>query len=139
MVTLIDDIKAVCYEHSATAFCLLGIRRKAEDHALMAALKQRVIDSETRNLNQIKLRHLTYLLRSFVGHECFLHPIRLLIVVKLLTTPADKIESEPIDTKDFSLDKEEFDLQNDQCSWGRAASIHQLLSKCKMALIRESF
>ena len=101
MVTLIDDIKAVCYEHSATAFCLLGIRRKAEDHALMAALKQRVIDSETRNLNQIKLRHLTYLLRSFVGHECFLHPIRLLIVVKLLTT----IESEPIDTKDLALTK----------------------------------
>ena len=87
----IDDIITSCYERLAVAFCLLGIRRKAEDNALLAALKQNVVLIE--NFNRISIIELSDTIEQYGGREPFLYPLRSLMKIKSLSTSADKMSA----------------------------------------------
>ena len=84
----------MCYEQLATAFYLIEIRRKAEDHALLAVLKQKVLHTE--NFNHIMMQELIDLIQRRIGEEPILYPTRLLMKVKAISTSVDKISTQEI-------------------------------------------
>ncbi|KAL3766413.1 hypothetical protein ACHAW5_008650 [Stephanodiscus triporus] len=115
----IDDMLTMCYERFASAFCLLGIRRKAEDHALLPVLKQQILSSSS--FRQVEMQDLIELIDRYDGHECFLHLIRSLMKVKSLSSSPDTIASHHIviknigSTLDFSSDDDSLRLNHIIC------------------------
>ena len=103
----VDDMLTTCYEQSAVAFCLLGIRRKAEDCALLAVLKQKVVTTEKFAL--ITLQDLINLISQYPGNESILCPIRSLLKVKALSLSEDKMGDISVDSIGCEvLDGDEF-------------------------------
>lgn len=103
----VDDMLTSCYEQSAVAFCLLGIRRKAEDCALLAVLKQKVVTTEKFAL--INLQDLIKLISQYPRNESILCPIRSLLKVKALSLSEDKMGDTLVDSVDCEvLDGDEF-------------------------------
>ncbi|KAL7541613.1 hypothetical protein ACHAXR_011062 [Thalassiosira sp. AJA248-18] len=96
MTVQVNDMLTMCYERLAIAFCQLGIRRKAEDHAMWAVMKQKTLDIDGQSFTQINMQHLIDSIERYGGHECFLHPIRSLMRVKALSTSADKMATQQI-------------------------------------------
>lgn len=115
----IDDMLTMCYERLASAFCLLGIRRKAEDHALLPVLKQQILSSNS--FRQVEMQDLIELIDRHDGHECFLHLIRSLMKVKSLSSSPDTIASHHIviknigSTLDFGSDDDSLRLNHIIC------------------------
>ena len=91
MAVQVDDMLTMCYERLARAFCLLGIRRKAEDHALLSVLKQQILSS--KSFHQVEIQDLIYLIDRHDGHEGFLQLIRSLMKVTSLSLSPDTIAS----------------------------------------------
>jgi len=87
----VDDMITSCYERLSVAFCLLGIRRKTEDNALLAALKQNAVLIE--NFNRISIIELSNTIEHYSGNEPFLYYLRSLIKIKALSTSADKMSN----------------------------------------------
>ena len=95
----VDDMLTMCYERLASAYCLLGIRSKAEDHALLPLLKQQILFSTS--FRQVEMQELIDLIDRHDGHECFLEPIRSLMKVKSLSSSPDTITSHHITIKNM--------------------------------------
>ena len=97
IVIQVDDMLTMCYERLASAYCILGIRRKAEDHALLppASLKAANLSSPT-SFRQVEIQELIVLIDWQDGHECFLKPIRSIMKVKSQSTSPNMIASPTI-------------------------------------------
>ena len=93
----VDDMLTMCYERLASAFSLLGIRRKAEDHALLSMLKQQLVSSNS--FGQIELQDLFDLIDCHNGHECLLHLIRSIMKIKCQSSSQDTLASQDITMK----------------------------------------
>jgi len=124
----VDNMLTMCYERLAVAFSLLGIRRKAEDHALMAVLKQKILNTDCQRLAQINIQDLIDLIeRHDDAYIVPLDPIRSLMKVKALSTSDDRMVSQEILVEhdecaiDFGLDD-------------RTTRINRILCKSKNAL-----
>ena len=87
----VDDMLTMCYERLASAFSLLGIRRKAEDHALLSMLKQQLVSSNS--FGQIELQDLFDLIDCHNGLEC------LLMKIKCQSSSQDTLASQDITMK----------------------------------------
>lgn len=87
----VDDMLTMCYERLARAFCLLGIRRKAEDHVMLSVLKQQILSS--RSFRQVEIQDLIDLIDRHDGHEGFLQLIRSLLKVTSMSSSPDKVAS----------------------------------------------
>ncbi|KAL3816332.1 hypothetical protein ACHAXA_011432, partial [Cyclostephanos tholiformis] len=121
----VDDILTMCYEQLASAFCLLGIRRKAEDHALLSVLKQRILSSES--FRQVEMQDLVDLIDLHDGHECFLQLIRSLMKVKSLSSSPDLIVSHLI-----TINNAASKFNVDVCD--KSMRLYHILCKSKNAL-----
>ena len=108
----VDGVLTMCYEQLATAFYLLGIRRKAEDYALLAVLKQKILHTE--NFNRIIMQELIHLIQRHTGEEPILYPTRSLMKVKAISTSVDKISTQEISiecVENCNLDMDESTLR----------------------------
>ena len=90
----VDCLLTKCYEEMAHAFCQLGLRRKAEDHAMLAVIKSKVLTAS--GFNQISMPDLIESVEIYDEQESFVRPIRSLMRVKALSTSTDKMESQDI-------------------------------------------
>jgi len=114
----VDGMLTMCYEQLATAFYLLGIRRKAEDHALLAVLKQKVLYTE--NFNRIMMQELIDLIERHTGEEPILYPTRTLMKVKAISTSVDKMSTQEISIEcvencNFDMDESTLRLNHSLC------------------------
>lgn len=120
IVIQVDDMLTMCYERLASAYCILGIRRKAEDHALLPLLKQQILSSPT-SFRQVEMQELIDLIDRHDGHECFLEPIRSLMKVKSQSSSPDTIASHHITIKnmgstiDIGLDNSSLGINHKLC------------------------
>ena len=90
----VDCLLTKCYEEMAHAFSRLGLRRKAEDHAMLAVIKSKVLTAS--GFNQISMPDLIESVEIYDEQESFVRPIRSLMRVKALSTSTDKMESQDI-------------------------------------------
>lgn len=123
----VDDLLTTCYERLAAAFCLLGIRRKTEDYALLAVMRLKVLSAKT--FGQIHIQDLIDSLDQYDGYECFLHHIRSLMKAKSLSTPPEKFSSRQVLIEKMRWMK---DLDSDD-----AFQVNRILSKPKNLLTCE--
>ena len=90
----VDCLLTKCYEEMAHAFSRLGLRRKAEDHAMLAVIKSKVLTAS--GFNQISMPDLIESVEIYDEQESFVRPIRSLMRVKALSTSTDNMESQDI-------------------------------------------
>lgn len=90
----VEDILTSCYERLAVAFYLQGIRRKAEDFALLSAMRIKVLNIE--KFGQVNMQDLMDSFERNDGHECILYFIRSLLKVKYFSAPPDKFISQQL-------------------------------------------
>lgn len=91
-----DDMVAVTFERMAVAFNSLGIRRKAEDCAIAAALKNKLFVYEQSMVSRISLKTMMDLIGKYKHVEGFMPLIRSLVKIKASSLSPDKIESDVI-------------------------------------------
>ncbi len=87
----VDDLLTSCYERLAIAFYLQGIRRKAEDFALLAVLRLKVLS--IGQFGQVNMQDLIASFERHDGHECVLYLVRSLMKIKSLSSPPDRFLS----------------------------------------------
>ena len=125
-----DDLQAMCYEEMSVAFATMGIRRKAEDHAVLAVLKRRIIHaSECQRVSQVNVQDLVDLGCDLDGLDCALQSVRTILQMKFLSSSPDKMALESLELKSSLLPKME--------SSG-AANFHQFVCRSKTLLSCES-
>lgn len=90
-VTQINDLLCMGLERLSIAFSALGIRRKAEDSAILAVMKQRSMSIESPTVGKITFQELIENLRSLDGMYSFLPPVRTLIRTKSMSISPDKL------------------------------------------------
>ena len=120
----VDDILTMCLERLAIAFCRCGIRRKAEDFALMAVMKQQSL-TNYQSVSRIKMQDLIDLIERHKLEECFLHPIRSLMKIAALSSSADKLASQHVVIEEIEPSDQE-------------ACIYSILCKAKNVLTCKS-
>lgn len=120
----VDDILTSCYERSAVAFYLQGIRRKAEDFALMSAMRIKVLN--IKKFGQVNMQDLMDSFERNDGQECILYFIRSLMKVKFLSTPPDTIISQRLIERVDWIDGSDTDDE--------AFYVNRLLTKSKNVL-----
>lgn len=128
----VEDTTTMIFDSLAAAFLLLGIRRKAEDYSMMAALKLHLLDKDCP-YSRIKVQELIDSVEQYDGHECYLHPIRSLIKSKALSTSADKLASQELAVGIGACSSASVDRSD------KAACVNSVLSKSKNALACEYF
>lgn len=125
-----DDIQAMCYEHMSVAFATMGIRRKAEDHAVLAVLKRRILHAnECQRVSQVNVQELVDLGCDLDGLDAALQSVRTILQMKFLSSSPDKMAVESLELKSSLLPKIE--------SSG-AACFHQFVCRSKTLLSCES-
>jgi hypothetical protein len=87
----VDDLLTSCYERLAIAFYLQGIRRKAEDFALLAVLRHKVLS--IGQFGQVNMQDLIDSFERHDGHESVLYLVRSLMKIKSLSSPPDSFLS----------------------------------------------
>lgn len=92
----IDDMVAVSFERMAVAFSSLGIRRKAEDYVLSAALKSKLFVYEQPMVSRVSLKKMIDLIGKYKRVEGFMPLIRSLVKINASSMSPDKIESDII-------------------------------------------
>ncbi|KAL7551191.1 hypothetical protein ACHAWF_014394, partial [Thalassiosira exigua] len=122
----LDDLLTTSHECLATVFSQLGIRRKAEDHALMAVMRQKILDS-TCQATQLKMQDLIDSIGQYNGHECFLNPVRTLVKIVAYSASFENTSSQQIQL-------EHVDCPSDLKLSDRQSCISRILSKCKNVL-----
>jgi hypothetical protein len=54
-----DDLQSICYVDMAVAFASMGVRRKAEDYAILAVLKRRILHPhKCQRVSQVNVQEL---------------------------------------------------------------------------------
>lgn len=89
----VEAMLTMCFERSALSFSFLGIRRKAEDNALLAGKKQKALNMECQSFIQLTMKDLITSIKRHGRHECFLHPLRSLMKMKALSSYVDDLTS----------------------------------------------
>jgi hypothetical protein len=92
-------------EQMSIAFSSLGIRRKAEDCAILACMKQKIVSPERASINKVTFQELLGCIELLDGLYNILPSIRTLIKMKSLSLSPDKlsIESVPLNKINISL------------------------------------
>jgi hypothetical protein len=124
----VDDMLTMCYERLASAFSLLGLRRKAEDHALLSFLKQQLVSSNS--FGQIELQEMIDLIDHHDGHECLLHLIRSIMKIKCQSLSQDILASHEIKLKSMLS-------TTNLCSADDSLLLNHMLCKSKNAVTCE--
>lgn len=103
-VIRVDDVLSMCLERLSIAYSSLGIRRKAEDSAMLGLMKQKLISTESPSINNITFQELIGITESLGGMYNVLPSIRTLITIKSLSLSLDKfsMNSPLFDDIDFS-------------------------------------
>ena len=121
-----DDLLSMCYEGLASALAALGIRRNAEDYAVSAVLKRKILSSdEFQRVSEVNVQQIVDFASDADGLDSVLHSIRTLLRTKHLSSSLDKIASEPLELKSSLLPK--MDTLD-------AAQIHQFTCRSKTLL-----
>ena len=88
----LDDMQSSSYERLAIAYSLLGIRRKAEDHSLMAVMKQKVLPAEQcQSVTRVGMQELIRCIEAQEGWHTLLHPLRTLMTTKARSSSKEKL------------------------------------------------
>ena len=88
----LDDMQSSSYERLAIAYSLLGIRRKAEDHSLMAVMKQKVLPAEQcQSVTKVVMQELLRCIEAQEGWHSLLYPLRTLMTTKARSSSKDKL------------------------------------------------
>jgi hypothetical protein len=100
----VDDLLSMGLERMSIACSLLGIRRKAEDSAFLAVIKQKMVVLETPNMNKVTFQELIANAELLDGMYNFLPSIRTLIRIKSMSASPDTLsnESSLFDSFNFS-------------------------------------
>ena len=103
-VIRVDDILCMCLERLSLAFSSLGLRRKAEDNAMLALMKQKLMSIESPSINKITFQELIGITESLGGMYNILPSVRTLIIIKSLSLSPDRfsMDSALFDEIDFS-------------------------------------
>jgi hypothetical protein len=103
----VDDLLHMGLERISVAFSSLGLRRKAEDSALLAVVKQKAIAFETFSLHKISFQEMIESIQRLDGFYNYLPAIRTLITIKSMSLSPDKfsVESTLFDKFNFSDSK----------------------------------
>lgn len=121
-----DDLQSMCYAEMAAAFASMGIRRKAEDYAVLAVLKRRIIRSDDcQRVSQVNVQELVDLGCDLDGLDDVLHAVRTVLRMKFLSSSPDKMALESLEFKTGLLPKME------SCD---AAQTHQFVCRTKTLL-----
>ncbi len=121
-----DDLQSMCYEDMAVAFASMGIRRKAEDYAVLAVLKRRILHPDKcQRVSQVNVQELVDLGCDLDGLDGVLHSVRTILRMKFLSSSPDKMALESLEFKSSLLPKMESFV---------AAHIHQFVSRSKTLL-----
>ena len=121
-----DDLQAMCYEEMSVAFASTGIRRKAEDYAILAVLKRRILHSnECQRVSQVNVQELVDLGCDLDGLDGALQSVRTILKMKFLSSSPDKMALESLELKSSLLPKIES---------SSAAHIHQFVCRSKTLL-----
>ena len=86
----VDDLLSMGLERISIAFSSLGIRRKSEDNAILAVMKQKMACIENPSMSKITLLDLIASIQSLDGMYNYLPSLRTLISIKSLSLPPDK-------------------------------------------------
>ena len=121
----VDDMLTLCYERLAVAHYLQGIRRKAEDFALLAVMKLRILNID--KFGQVNTNDLMDSFERHDGHECILYLIRSLMKMKTISTSPDRVTSQKILIEGMEWMR---DIDSDD----EAFCINRLLTKSKNVL-----
>lgn len=124
-----DDLISMCYEGIASAFSFIGIRRKAEDYAILTGLKRRILNSEDcQRVSQVNIQELVDLGCDLDGLNGVLNSVRTIMRIKFYSSSPDKMANDALEFKSGLLPKmESFD----------AASIHQYACRTQTLLTCE--
>ena len=87
----VNELLSMGLERLAIAFSALGIRRKAEDSAILSGVKQRSISVESPHFGKITFQELIENIKSLDGMYSFLPSLRTLIRTKSLSISPDKL------------------------------------------------
>jgi hypothetical protein len=93
-VVQVDDLLSMGLERLSIAFSSLGIRKRAEDNAILAVVKQKTLSIESPNVNKITFQELIDSIKRLDEMYNLLPPIRTLITIKSLSLSADKLSME---------------------------------------------
>jgi hypothetical protein len=121
----VDDMLTLCYERLAVANYLQGIRRKAEDFALLAVMKLRILNID--KFGQVNTNDLMDSFERHDGHECILYLIRSLMKMKTLSTSPGRVTFQEILIEGMEWMR---DIDSDD----EAFCINRLLTKSKNVL-----
>ncbi len=125
-----NDLQAMCYNEMSAAFASIGIRRKAEDYAVLAGLKRRILHSnECQRVSQVHVQDLVDLGCDLDGLDDVLQTVRTILKAKFLSSSPDKMTLESLELKSSLLSKMES---------SSAAHIHQFVCRSKTLLSCES-
>jgi len=121
-----DDLQAMCYEEMSAAFASVGIRRKAEDYAVLAVLKRRILHSnECQRVSQVNVQELVDLGCDLDGLDGALQSVRTILKMKFLSSSPDKMALESLELKGSLLPKIES---------SSATHVHQFVCRSKTLL-----
>lgn len=124
-----DDLMSMCYEEMAASFHSLGIRRKAEDYAVLAVLKRRILRSDDcQRVSEVGFQELVDLGFDLDGLDGALHSVRTFLRMKFYSSSPDKMTHESLDFKSSLLPKMEI---------FEAAHIHPFVCRSKTLLTCE--
>ena len=130
-----DNMIVMCYERMAAAFSLLGIRRKAEDCAFSAVLKQKILNTDQPMISRISLHDLNMLIEHHGDFAGFLTSIRSLIKVKALSMSPDQIALVPILQSNMTCATDlDFGDGNTQCI-NKVVGVARTILTCKFVCV----